>query len=147
MVDHVKILGAKIILPKAVMAVFGLFLFFWILRFQVGAFSGIDQIPFENWVIMIWLTVAGLWNLFEGFGTLPTAKSGASKSAGYFMIGVGIVAITMGMVAFFAGADTLFSTPELAWLTGIVLVIAVLQWFGHTIQEARHQKSFVRSLN
>ncbi len=147
MVDHVHILGAKIIFPKLLLAVFGLFLFIWILRFQIGAFSGIDQIPFENWVIMIWLVGAGVWNLFEGIATLPAAKNGGAKSAGYFMIGVGIVALILGMVAFFAGADVIFSTPELAWVTGIVLFVAVIQWFGHVIQETRHQKNFVRSLN
>jgi len=142
--DHVKALGAKIILPKASLAVFGLFLFLWTLPVQQTLI--IRNIPFQDWVFMIWLSIVGAWNILEGISSMPSARSGNAMTAGYLMIGIGITALVLGIVAIAFGASVLLDT-ELAFLVIIVIFVAVVQWFVHVGKETYHQKSFVRSLN
>jgi len=144
MVDHVKALGAKIILPKAGLAVFGLFLFLWTLPFEATLI--IRNIPFQDWVFMIWLSIVGTWNILEGISSMPDAKSGNARGAGYLMIGIGVLALILGIVALAVGSEILLST-ELAWLVVIVIFVAVVQWFVHVGKETYHQKSFVKTLN
>ena len=144
MVDHIKTLGAKIILPKASLAVFGLFLFLWTLPVQQTLI--IRTIPFQDWVFMIWLSIVGTWNILEGMASMPSAKSGNARGAGYLMIGIGVTALVLAVVAIAFGSDILLDS-ELAFLVVIVIFVAVIQWFVHVGKETYHQKSFVRSLN
>ena len=139
-----KSLGALIILPKAGLAVFGLFLFLWTL--PVNQTLIIRAIPFQDWVFMIWLSIVGTWNILEGIQSMPSAKSGSARSASYLMIGIGITALILAVVAIAVGSDILLDT-DLAYLVVIVIFIAVVQWFIHVGKESYHQKSFVRSLN
>lgn len=144
MVDHVKALGYKITLPKAVVFAFTLLLFFWVA--PVDEFNVLREISFESLFIGGWLIVAGLGLFIEGLASLPETKRGTSKVGASILIIVGFTAFTFSALALIGGVNILLDSVELRTITTILFGIASIVFFITLIPEVVSRKSFVARL-
>lgn len=146
MVNHVKLLGWKITMPKLVLLAFGIFLLFWIAPFD-GVKIYHAGVSFESSVMAIWFTIAGFWNLIEGLASIPEAKRGVSRTGASLVIGIGIFAMVLALTFFFGGQDLIYGSDALSWSAFIVLALTVGMWFAHAWPEIKDRTSFVKALN
>lgn len=144
MVDHVKALGYKITLPKAVVFTFTLLLFFYIA--PIDSLNILRQISFEGLVIAFWLGVVGFGLFIEGLASIPETKRGTSKAGASILIGLGFTAFTFGAISMIAGYDILRDSAELRTITTILFGGASIVFFITLIPEVFSRQSFVARL-
>jgi len=144
MVDHVKALGYKITLPKAVIFAFTLLLFFWVA--PIDEFNVLRSVSFESVFIGGWLIVAGLGLFIEGLASIPETKRGASKVGAMILIILGFTAFIFSALALIGGVDILYDSVELKTITSILFGVASIVFFITLIPEVVSRKSFVARL-
>ena len=144
MVDHVRALGYKITLPKAVLFAFVLLLFFWVA--PVDEFNILRTISFESLTITFFLGVAGFVLLVEGLASMPETKRGTSKAGAYILIGLGLIAFVFSVMVMVNGYDILRDSTELRLITTFLFGAVAILAFITLIPEVVHRQSFVARL-
>lgn len=144
MVDHVKALGYKITLPKAVLFAFTLLLFFWVA--PVNEFNVLQSVSFESLTIAFFLGVSGFVLLIEGLASMPETKRGTSKIGAFILILLGFIAFAFSFIAISNGYDILRDSAELRFMTTLLFGITSILLFITLIPEIFSRQSFVARL-
>ena len=144
MVDHVKALGYKITLPKAVLFAFITLLFFWVA--PISEFNILQSQNFEAMTIAFWLGVGGFVLLIEGLASMPETKRGTSKAGAYILIGLGFIAFIFSVIVMVNGYDILRDSQELRLITTFLFGAVAILAFITLIPEVVHRESFVTKL-
>lgn len=144
MVDHVKALGYKITLPKAVLFAFITLLFFWVA--PIDSLNFLQEQNFESMTIAFWLGVGGFVLLVEGLASMPETKRGTSKAGAIILIGLGFIAFIFSIVVMINGYDVLRDSAELRLITTFLFGAVAILAFITLIPEVIHRESFVSRL-
>jgi len=144
LVDHVRALGYKITLPKAVLFSFMLLLFFWVA--PVNEFNPLQSQNFESLTIAFFLGVAGFVLLVEGLASMPETKRGTSKIGALVLILLGLIAFVFSFIAITNGYDILRDSTELRFMTTLLFGLVTILLFITLIPEVLHRQSFVSRL-
>lgn len=142
--DHVKALGYKITLPKAVLFAFITLLFFWVA--PVSEFNILQAQNFEAMTIAFWLGVGGFALLIEGLASMPETKRGTSKVGAIILIGLGFISFIFSVVVMVNGFDVLRDSAELRLITTFLFGAVAILAFITLIPEVVHRESFVTRL-
>lgn len=145
MVDHVKLFGYKITLPKALVFGFTVFLFLWIAN--ITQLDVLRTLDFESIVLGYWLIGIGLALVIEGLLSIPDAKRGRSKVGGVVIIAFGFVAFIFASMSIVGGVDLVTGTDDARLITTVLLLGGSVVFFLTLLPELIHRKSFVKALN
>ncbi len=121
----------KKVLPLGTVAIFSLFLLFWLVPFST--FDVIRDSDFASTVFSFWFVFIGLLFVAIGVIALPNTKHTSGRIASFFLMGFGVISLIYSGIAISEGIDAIAGNSNLRFMAIILFTGGTIILFAELI--------------